>query len=168
MGCSESRSNLTPEEAAIVKGESIINIKRVVVEQAYLVMKRYGSSGTMTRSQLKEAARLLKVDMSGFRDPKSKVSRYFSGFKVAEAYSHEWMMVLALMLGAGSNREKATAFFNHMDKDFERTITPQKYGLLLKNMIKVGLTLNSTLGVGVEEEGFLTLDRMKAYTKNIE
>lgn len=35
-------------------------------------------------------------------------------------------------------------------------------------MIKVGLVLNSSLGVGVEEEGFLTLDRMKAYTKNIE
>ena len=124
MGCSESRSNLTPEEAAIVKGEGIINIKRVVVEQAYLVMKRYGSKGTMTRSQLKEAARLLKVDMSGFRDPKSKVSRYFSGFKAQDSYSHEWMMVLALLLGAGSVADKATAFFNHMDKDFERSITP--------------------------------------------
>ena len=34
------------------------------------------------------------------------------------------MMVLALLLGAGSVADKATAFFNHMDKDFERSITP--------------------------------------------
>ena len=168
MGCSESRSNLTPEEAAIDKGEQIINLKRIMVQQGYLVMKRYGSKGSMTRSQLKEAARLLKVDMTGFRDPKSKVSRFFSGFKVSDTYSHEWMMVLALLLGAGSISEKANAFFSHMDKDFSGTITQQKYGLLLRSMIKVGLTLNAILGVGVEEEGFLTLDRIKAYTKNIE
>ena len=115
---------MTPEEAAIVKGEDLINIKRVAVEQAYLVMKRYGSKGAMTRSQLKEAARLLKIDMSLFSDPNSKLSRYFIGFKDQDSYSHEWMMVLALLLGAGSVDEKATAFFNHMDNDFERSITP--------------------------------------------
>jgi len=35
-------------------------------------------------------------------------------------------------------------------------------------MIKVGLVLNSSLGVGLEEEGFFTLEQMKAYTKAIE
>ena len=51
MGCTDSRNNqCTPEEYAINKGERTLNFYNIPTMQAYLVFKRYGHSGSMSRA----------------------------------------------------------------------------------------------------------------------
>ena len=71
-------NNITVEEAAINKGERLLNFYSVQTLQVYLVFKRYSHSNLMSRAQFLEAAKIIGLDTSEITNPRTDLGRFYS------------------------------------------------------------------------------------------
>ena len=139
MGCSDSRSPLAPEEAAISEQESALGFSALRVDFICTTVTKYSRNDHITDFQL---MRILKRLFPAKDELEEFKTRYFDR-NVLRTYEKDYsrmkILGLGVLLGIGSNQEKVTELFYLLDSDCSQRVS--------KDQVRSAVTLLADLSV---------------------
>jgi hypothetical protein len=146
MGCSDSRSNLSEEEAAITKVEYSLGF--AIARQADLHFKYHAVDQKINKPQFLDAVTNLKLRSEGLTNPLTKLGKYYESYKNGDVYDADRLVILGVMLSRCEGKVKADILFDHVDPELTKTMTKGDFEELVKKMLEVSDKYNTDLGVG--------------------
>lgn len=121
MGCQESRAR-SSEEVVLEKAEQAIGFHLLDVNLIDNTLRKFSHMGKINQTQLKRISRQLKINVIDY-GPNVKINEMFYKLRKAEGdYLLQDLLVIGLILGKGTNAEKASLLFQIFDETSEGVI----------------------------------------------
>lgn len=116
MGCSDSREDITAEEAMIINAESSLEYSHLSATHTDLVHRKYSYGGKVLEEQWKDIYKTLELAPSKSYTTQ-QVLNFFDKFKVGPGeYSLKKLLVFGILLSQGNSDEKAKLLFEVQDE----------------------------------------------------
>jgi len=167
MGSCGSRGPLDETEKAITKGEDLIGWGKANSKDLIQYFKLYSHSEILNANAFKQAAKCAKLDITGFGTADNAKGKFYGSISEGEEedikFAEMPLVLLAILLGKGNTKEKATRLFEAFDVDCSGTLGREEIRTMFIALLNAGIGRLPELGVGSEEEGFTTKEKIDAY-----
>jgi hypothetical protein len=142
MGCSNSREDITAEEAAVRNSESILEYTEVQCTFLDMIHRKYSFEGKIHQDQWKDICSQLQLAPSKSYT-KQQVLNFFDNFKIGPSeYSLKKLLVLGIQLSSGSSYEKAKLLFEVQDEKGIGNLTISQVEMLVNMMVDIPIEIN--------------------------
>ena len=171
MGSCGGRGVLDENERAITKGEDMIGWGNVNTKELIQYFKLYSHSEILNANAFKQAAKCAKLNIEGFDKDDNPKGKFYGSISVGEEedirFAEQPLVLLAILLGKGSTKEKATRLFEEFDQDVSGKLGRLEIITMFTALIGAGIAKLPELGVGNTDEGFTTKEKIDAYQVKI-
>ncbi|CAG9333654.1 unnamed protein product [Blepharisma stoltei] len=121
MGCEKSRPR-SSEEIIISAAEEGLGFQDINVHLIDSTFRKFSHMGRINQTQLKRISRQLRINIVDF-GPHVKINEMFYNLRKEEGeYFLRDLLVIGIMLGKGSNADKASLLFQVFDETSEGVI----------------------------------------------
>ncbi|OMJ83494.1 hypothetical protein SteCoe_15597 [Stentor coeruleus] len=142
MGCSNSREDITAEEAAVRNSESILEYANIPCIQLDMIHRKYSYEGKIHMDQWKDICIELQLAPSKSYT-KQQILNFFDNFKLGPSeYSLKKLLVLGIQLSSGSSHEKAKLLYEVQDEKGKGSLNKQEIEQLIGIMIEIPVEVN--------------------------
>lgn len=134
MGCTDSRSDLSDVEMTLTTSEFLLRFHSAKVQQTDFVFRKFSSHGLVNSSQLAEALSSLSFK------PKEnlQVKAFYDSLSAAQGnISLKKLLIASILLGKGTDLEKAELLFEVFDDDNSRTLPESAIRGLVDDLYEV-------------------------------
>lgn len=142
MGCSNSREDITAEEAAVRNSESMLEYTEVLCTHLDMIHRKYSYEGKIHMDQWKDICIELHLAPSKSYT-KQQILNFFDNFKLAPSeYSLKKLLVLGIQLSNGSSYEKAKLLYEVQDEKGKGSLNKQEIEELVEMLIDIPVEVN--------------------------
>jgi hypothetical protein len=118
--CAYRRSLDSDEETFIIPSEYTLGYYKSSSEEIEITFKKYKRANALTLAQFREAAALLKLNITEISNEYSMIGNFYKEFvmpcvEYGEGYDLNKLIVLGVLLGKASTRDKVTKLFEQFD-----------------------------------------------------
>jgi hypothetical protein len=167
MGCSGSRGTLNEEEKAITKGEDALGFGKVKTRTLVEQFKKYAHAETLNKNAFVLASTNAKLDIVGHDVETSLKGKFYKTISADDMFPERGLVLLAILLGNASLKDKATFLFEEFDADCSGAINKPELKAMLVAYLNMAIDKLVDLGIGDTAMGFQTADKINAYKGNL-
>ena len=147
MGCSDSRTDITAEEATVANAEAILEYSHLPAYYTDLIHRKYSYEGKIVEDQWKDIYKTLDLAPNKSYAMQSVVN-FFDNFKIGPGeYSLKKLLVLGILLSKGSSEEKARLLFEVQDEAGSGILTTEGLDDLIKLMLDISIEINTKIKI---------------------
>lgn len=165
MGCHESRKNYSQEEIALMSEELMLNFHSNSPHKAYCVFKTKSRNGYLNDVGFAEAAEALNLTIKNV-GTSLMVEEFFRQLRGAKGYSEVTLSVLSVLLGTGSEKEKAETLFNIYDETYSLTLPRAQVQRMVSDFLDLSIDQLGILVTNDQSHASGTL-RNREYLKGL-
>lgn len=158
MGCSESRDEESNEyETIILNFESNLGYGKIHCDRVDSIFKRYSLSSKMSSSQFLTACRELNLKKE-YGPLDHPVTKFYNSFKEGSYFVQRKLSALGILLGKGSDSEKAEVLFKIYDDSKDGNLNLEEVRNMLDDLTEIALVfiptlaLNSTIDENMKQD----------------
>jgi len=145
MGCTDSHTGITDEEATLRSQESALFFSNQTVTANYLALCRYSRGQELNAEAFDQALTKMLVIKGNLGSSGANTDFYESFRKPSGLYDAKLMKVLCVLLGSGSPSEKATLLFETYDPAFELRLSRAKIAEMAEDLVDVSAKKTAVL-----------------------
>lgn len=174
MGCSDSRTRLSPAEQRFLLGEKELLYSNLDCIKVDLVHRKYSNNGKINENQWLNINRNLNLSLNNPHSSfSSKIKSYYDQYKENQLYPLQPLLCLGIILSQGPTNDKARLIFEvfavgglkKLDKETVSEIFNTFFDVLVK---KAAVLIKDIPGVQVEQlDHELALKHMKDGKKGL-
>lgn len=150
MGCAGTKSEMTPEEALIIKGESRLLYQEHSAVQVDMAHRKYSKGGYVNENQWKDISKFLNLAIYNESTPKA-IQDFYTSLKSENKYSLRDLLVLGIYLSRGDPQDKVRLIFEAYDSNNDKILNKTHLQQLASFLID--LAVEKTYGLIPEKEG---------------
>mmetsp|Transcript_23713 Transcript_23713/g.23474 ORF Transcript_23713/g.23474 Transcript_23713/m.23474 type:complete len:268 (-) Transcript_23713:29-832(-) len=155
---------LDSEEKIIRSEEKKIPFAQKKARDLDQALKANSLEGKLSVPQLKRATAHLEINPDIFTDPDLAVYKFLKKFSEGRLYEVKSLALCGILLGQGSNKEKAEVLFDHFDIDASGKLDKEELRKMLDDMVILSAEKAPIAAIG---EGLLTEEQASAYSKKL-
>lgn len=142
MGCSNSREDITAEEAAVRNSESMLEYTTVSCTHLDMIHRKYSYERRIHIDQWKEIC--IELELAPCKsNTKQQILNFFDNFKLGPSeYSLKKLLVLGIQLSSGSSHEKAKLLYEVQDEKGKGSLNKQEIEELIGMLIEIPVEVN--------------------------
>jgi Ca2+-binding EF-hand superfamily protein len=148
MGCISSRDP-SSEDSPFKKTEELLRFGASHSFRHDAVFRKYSSNGQLNSRQFKDAVDILYLSTTNRKHLES-VEEFWRLFVVGEHYKLGRLLILGLLLGQGTSKEKAKLLFEIFDEDATHTIDAKGVTSMVQELFVVAVELLPKLTLKAE------------------
>lgn len=149
---------LTKEERIVMERERLLPFSKATAKKVDGVIRKYTKKGKLSRQEFLRAQAELELDLlKHLEDPESDIYKFFSSMKEGQLFNGRSLALCGILVGGGSEREKAEVLFEHFDKDAGGSLDRKEIHHMLTEIIQMSVDYLTLLAVS-ENQQANTLD----------
>ncbi|OMJ92501.1 hypothetical protein SteCoe_4741 [Stentor coeruleus] len=150
MGCAGTKSEITPEEALIIKGESRLLYQEHSATQVDMAYRKYSKGGYVNENQWKDISKFLNLAIYNDSTPKA-IQNFYTSLKSENKYSLKDLLILGIYLSKGNPEDKVRLIFEAYDSNNDKILNKTHLQQLAAFLIE--LAVEKTYELIPDEEG---------------
>ncbi|OMJ73625.1 hypothetical protein SteCoe_27642 [Stentor coeruleus] len=150
MGCAGTKSEMTPEEALIIKGESRLLYQEHSAVKVDMAYRKYSKGGFVNENQWKDISKFLNLAIYNDSTPKA-IQDFYTSLKTDNKYSLRDLLVLGIYLSSGNPTDKVRLLFEAYDSNNDKILNKTHLQQLASFL--VDLAVEKTYALIPHEEG---------------
>jgi hypothetical protein len=170
MGCTSHRLKLNDEEAALAELERELNWHVHSAVGLDRVLRKHSYQGQLIESQFTAASSVLRLKITG--GTTGRIAAFYSDLKHGDSYSLNKLLILGILLGAGTTAAKAELLFEVFDHESSEVLKADNVKRLVSDLYKTAVHLLPTLlgtapTSAVLPSAFYYIDRLRMYADEV-
>lgn len=121
MGCAGSRE-ISDEETCLMEDELALGYSRYSAEKLDEVFRKFSTHQRLNENQFRDAVEMLKVPY-GDASSLGNLATFYENFRELGCYKLHRLLILVVLLGYGSNRQKVQLWFEIYDGKGTHSLT---------------------------------------------
>jgi Ca2+-binding EF-hand superfamily protein len=167
MGCGESRDEDVNEyEDLICLHEKNLGFGNIHCDRIDSIFKRYSLTCKMSSSQFITACRELELKKE-YGPLDHPVTKFYNSFKDGSFFIQRKLSALGILLGKGSDKEKARVLFKIYDDSKDGLLNLEEVRTMLEDLTEIALISTPTLGMNWASDEDMKQDLLK-YNKKLQ
>ena len=146
MGCSDSRSDLSPQEERFYLGELELNYHKLESIKVDYVHRKYSHNNEINENQWLNINRRLDLSLNNPHSSfASTIKVYYDQYKKGQVYQMQKLLCLGLVLSQGTIDYKAKLLFEAFSFDGSKELERSKIGEIFDTFYKIFVKFGSKL-----------------------
>lgn len=173
--CSRSSQSILPsrelskEERIVMEREKLLPFSKVQSKKVNEVIHKYTKKGKLSRQEFMRAQADLELDLiKHLEDPESDIYKFFSSMKDGQLFNGRSLALCGILVGTGSEKEKAEVLFEHFDKDAGGSLDRKEIHHMLTEIIQMSVDYLPLLAVSeTAQENTLDEEQLEAFQNKL-
>ena len=163
MGCASSRSELSPVEARLIRGEDELLYGTHSVTEVDFIHRKYSYNGEINENQWMNIYRNLNLALNQSATPvPDNMISYYNHFKSGNTFKLRDLLVLGILLSIGDVDTKAKLLFDAFDFETNHELNRETIGLMYDVMYRICVKRAETIAKD-DEKVVVTAEEHKEY-----